>query len=187
MPLGTADGHFAFATIETSTGSKSARCPPRPRHGKTSRQQIVESTWARRTARSASLEIVADPFAFILDLPLASPLLIRARPAKESRIQAATRGGFDAIVTVASDKGTWVRIFKPPVEGKLVRGFEGLDVGDRLRVELVHTDVERGFIDFVRVREAIASPRTTSADGNAEQSPDGRGHRHRQTPSEGDP
>jgi VacB/RNase II family 3'-5' exoribonuclease len=61
---------------------------------------------------------------------------------------------FDAIVTGASDKGTWVRIFEPAVEGKVVRGFEGLDVGDRLRVELVHTDVERGFIDFVRVREA---------------------------------
>ena len=94
---------------------------------------------------------------------------------------------FDAIVTGASDKGTWVRIFKPPVEGKVVRGFEGLDVGDRVRVELVHTDVERGFIDFVRVREAIRSARTTSAHGNAEQSPDGRGHRHRQTSSEGDP
>ena len=61
---------------------------------------------------------------------------------------------FDAIVTGASDKGTWVRIFAPAVEGKVVRGFEGLDVGDRLRVELVHTDVERGFIDFVRMREA---------------------------------
>jgi VacB/RNase II family 3'-5' exoribonuclease len=61
---------------------------------------------------------------------------------------------FDAIVTGASDKGTWVRIFEPAVEGKVVRGFEGLDVGDRLRVALVHTDVERGFIDFVRVREA---------------------------------
>ena len=56
---------------------------------------------------------------------------------------------FDAIVTGASDKGTWVRIFQPAVEGKLRRGFEGLDVGDQVRVELVHTDVERGFIDFV--------------------------------------
>ena len=56
---------------------------------------------------------------------------------------------FDAIVTGASEKGTWVRIFRPPVEGKLVRGAPALDVGDRLRVELVHTDVEAGFIDFV--------------------------------------
>jgi VacB/RNase II family 3'-5' exoribonuclease len=57
---------------------------------------------------------------------------------------------FDAIVTGASDKGTWVRIFHPPVEGRLVTGYHGADVGDRLRVKLVHTDPERGFIDFVR-------------------------------------
>jgi exoribonuclease-2 len=58
---------------------------------------------------------------------------------------------FDAVVTGASDKGTWVRVFHPPVEGKLVRGAHGLRVGDKLQVELVETDVERGFIDFVRV------------------------------------
>jgi len=58
---------------------------------------------------------------------------------------------FDAIVTGASPKGTWVRVLRPPVEGKLVTGFEGLDVGHRLRVELAATDVERGFIDFKRV------------------------------------
>jgi VacB/RNase II family 3'-5' exoribonuclease len=57
---------------------------------------------------------------------------------------------FDAVVTGASEKGTWVRILQPPVEGKLVRGFDGLDVGDRVRVELIRTDVERGFIDFAR-------------------------------------
>ncbi len=56
---------------------------------------------------------------------------------------------FDAIVTGASPKGTWVRVFHPAVEGRVVRGEHGLDVGDRVRVELVHTDVERGFIDFV--------------------------------------
>jgi VacB/RNase II family 3'-5' exoribonuclease len=58
---------------------------------------------------------------------------------------------FRGVVTGASEKGTWVRIFDPPAEGKLVHGFEGLEVGDRLRVKLVGTDVERGFIDFVRV------------------------------------
>jgi exoribonuclease-2 len=57
---------------------------------------------------------------------------------------------FDAIVTGASQKGTWVRILRPPVEGKLVRGADGLDVGDRLQVELIATDVEQGYIDFAR-------------------------------------
>jgi VacB/RNase II family 3'-5' exoribonuclease len=61
---------------------------------------------------------------------------------------------FDGIVTGAAEKGTWVRVSDPPVEGKLVQGARGLDVGDRVRVELVHTDVERGFIDFARAREA---------------------------------
>jgi exoribonuclease-2 len=57
---------------------------------------------------------------------------------------------FDAVVTGASDKGTWVRVLRPPVEGRVVRGFQGLDVGDEVRVELVGVDVERGFIDFAR-------------------------------------
>ncbi len=55
---------------------------------------------------------------------------------------------FDAIVTGASDKGTWVRILSLPVEGKVVRGYEGLDVGQRTRVELIEVDVQQGFIDF---------------------------------------
>jgi exoribonuclease-2 len=55
---------------------------------------------------------------------------------------------FDGIVTGASDKGTYVRVFRPPVEGRIVSGFAGLDVGQRVKVELVHTDAERGFIDF---------------------------------------
>jgi VacB/RNase II family 3'-5' exoribonuclease len=57
---------------------------------------------------------------------------------------------FDAIVTGASAKGTWVRVFHPPVEGKVVHGADGMDIGHRVRVKLVDVDVERGFIDFVR-------------------------------------
>jgi exoribonuclease-2 len=67
-------------------------------------------------------------------------------------LQARIGERFDAIVTGASSKGTWVRIPRPSVEGKLVHGFQGLDVGDRVRVELTFTDVEQGFIDFVRAK-----------------------------------
>ena len=61
---------------------------------------------------------------------------------------------FDGLVTGAAAKGTWVRVGQPPVEGRVVRGFEGLDVGDRVTVELLATDVERGFIDFARAGKA---------------------------------
>jgi ribonuclease R len=57
---------------------------------------------------------------------------------------------FDGIVTGASEKGTWVRVFHPPVEGKVVHGAQGIDVGDKVNVKLVDVNVERGFIDFVR-------------------------------------
>ena len=59
---------------------------------------------------------------------------------------------FNGVVTGASEKGTWVRISEPIAEGKVVKGSAGLDVGDRVRVELVHVDPNRGFIDFARAR-----------------------------------
>lgn len=65
----------------------------------------------------------------------------------------ATRIGqqFEAIVTGASAKGTWVRLLTVPVEGRVVHGFAGMDVGDRVHVQLIGTNVEQGFIDFKRV------------------------------------
>ncbi len=58
---------------------------------------------------------------------------------------------FHSIVTGASDKGTWVRTLGTPVEGRVVKGFAGLDVGDRVDVKLLSTDVDQGFIDFAAV------------------------------------
>ena len=58
---------------------------------------------------------------------------------------------FDSIVTGASQKGTWVRLLTVPVEGKLVYGFENVDVGDRIQVQLSSVDVEKGFIDFQKI------------------------------------
>ena len=61
---------------------------------------------------------------------------------------------FDSFVTGASPKGTFVRTANPPMEGMLVRGGAGLDVGDRLRVKLMHVDVAHGYIDFERAQQA---------------------------------
>jgi VacB/RNase II family 3'-5' exoribonuclease len=58
---------------------------------------------------------------------------------------------FDALVTGASSKGTFARVIASPIEGKIVSGEKGLDVGDRVRVRLARVDVDRGFIDFSRV------------------------------------
>jgi exoribonuclease-2 len=60
---------------------------------------------------------------------------------------------FDALVTGASEKGTWIRLLKPPVEGKLVQGSHGLDVGDHVRVKLITINVENGWIDFAKVSQ----------------------------------
>ncbi|MFZ2296388.1 MAG: RNB domain-containing ribonuclease, partial [Polaromonas sp.] len=58
---------------------------------------------------------------------------------------------FEGLVTGSTPSGVWVRIFSPPAEGKLIAGEEGLEVGEKVRVRLQGTNVERGFIDFVRV------------------------------------
>jgi len=60
---------------------------------------------------------------------------------------------FEAIVSGAAPKGTWIRLYHPHVEGKLVSGFRGLEVGHRLKVRLIQIDVESGFIDFERVED----------------------------------
>ena len=62
---------------------------------------------------------------------------------------------FEAIVTGAAAKGTWVRLLTMPIEGKLVSGFEGIDVGDRVRVQLISIDVQRGFIDFKKINSSM--------------------------------
>jgi len=57
---------------------------------------------------------------------------------------------FRGVVTGASPKGTYVRVFDPPVEGRVTQGEEGLDVGDTVQVKLVHTDPVHAYIDFAR-------------------------------------
>ena len=71
------------------------------------------------------------------------------------------------MVTGAADKGTWVRLLTVPVEGKLVRGFEGADVGDRLRVQLIETNVDKGFIDFAKVGARPAWMRTSGIEAHS--------------------
>jgi exoribonuclease-2 len=66
---------------------------------------------------------------------------------------------FDALVTGAAEKGTWVRLLSYPIEGKLVEGYQGVDVGHHIRVQLESVDVEKGFIDFkARLKISLLFP-----------------------------
>jgi exoribonuclease-2 len=75
--------------------------------------------------------------------------------AMQKRVAAVALAGdvgntFHGVITGATPKGTFVRIFDPPVEGKIVRGADGLDVGDTVTVTLSETDPVHAFIDFTR-------------------------------------
>ena len=72
---------------------------------------------------------------------------------------------FEALITGVSDKGTWLRLLKPPVEGKLVQGAPGLDVGDQVRVKLISVNIEQGWIDFVKT--SWKTPNTFSPPSDA--------------------
>jgi exoribonuclease II len=65
---------------------------------------------------------------------------------------------FAAVVTGASDKGVYARVIQPPFEGRVIQGGQGLDVGDKVTVKLLHTDPARAFIDFAKVGMRTVAP-----------------------------
>jgi exoribonuclease-2 len=161
FPGQTTPGHFGLA-VQAYTHSTA----PNRRFPDVIAQRLLKAALARRPAPypSAELEELAQHCTEAEDRAnkverqvgkSAAALLLEPRIGER----------FDAIVTGASAKGTWVRILRPPVEGKLVRGADGLDVGDRVRVELIGTNVEQGHIDFVK---ANGGSQTTGRMGSEE-------------------
>jgi VacB/RNase II family 3'-5' exoribonuclease len=149
VPGEQADGHFGLA-VKDYTHSTA----PNRRFPDLVTQRLLKAAIAGRPVPYANDELGALARHCTEQEDNAAKVERQVRKSAAALLLASRIGErFDAIVTGASEKGTWVRIFRPTVEGKVIRGFEGLDVGDRVRVELVHTDVERGFIDFVRARE----------------------------------
>ncbi len=147
LPEGNAPGHFGLAVKDYSHSTA-----PNRRYPDLLTQRLLKAAIAGQpvpytkdeldvlAAHCTAAEDVATKVERQVEKSAAALLL-------ESRIGEQ----FDAIVTGASEKGTWVRILSLPVEGKLVQGFAGVDVGDRLRVQLIETDIEQGFIDFKKV------------------------------------
>jgi VacB/RNase II family 3'-5' exoribonuclease len=143
----TAPGHFGLAVRDYTHSTA-----PNRRYPDLITQRLLKAVLEGRPApySYAELGVLAEHFTAAEDAAnkverqvgkSAAALLLESRIGER----------FEAIVTGASSKGTWVRLLHLPVEGKLVQGFRGLDVGDRLRVQLLGTNVERGHIDFRQV------------------------------------
>jgi VacB/RNase II family 3'-5' exoribonuclease len=145
-PGEAATGHFGLA-VQDYTHSTA----PNRRFPDLVAQRIVKSALQSRKPpyTDGELESIAQRCTEREDAANKVERLVR-KAAAALLLQNRVGERFDAIVTGASEKGTWVRIRRPPVEGRLERGWEGLEVGDRVRVKLVHTDPSRGFIDFQR-------------------------------------
>ena len=143
---GSSDGHFALAVANYTHSTA-----PNRRYPDLVTQRLLK----------AALAGAPSPYPVAVLAPLAAHCTKQEDAANKverlvrkaaAALWMSNRVGqeFDTIVTGASSKGTWVRLRVPPVEGRLARGAEGLDVGDRVRVRLISTDPEQGFIDFAR-------------------------------------
>ncbi|MFZ2097397.1 MAG: RNB domain-containing ribonuclease [Anaerolineales bacterium] len=144
LPEGNAPGHFGLAVKDYAHSTA-----PNRRYPDLLTQRLLKAALADQAVpyKIDELDVLAAHCTAAEDAATkverqveksAAALLLESRIGEQ----------FDSIVTGASEKGTWVRLLSLPVEGKLVRGFDGVDVGDRMRVQLIDTNVERGFIDF---------------------------------------
>jgi len=144
IPGGSVEGHFGLAVKDYAHSTA-----PNRRYPDLVAQRLLKAAIAGRACpyEAAELEALARHCTEQED---AASKVERQVEKSAAALLLEKRIGerFDAVVTGASDKGTWVRILNPPVEGRLERGFEGMEVGRALRVELISADVERGYIDF---------------------------------------
>jgi exoribonuclease-2 len=147
LPGQRAEGHFALA-VDDYTHSTA----PNRRFPDLITQRLLKAAIAGHPAPYTNAELTALADHCTLQQDNARKVERQVRKSAAALLLSSRIGQqFDGIVTGASEKGTWVRVSGPTTEGKVVRGFEGLDVGDHVRVKLVHTDVEQGFIDFAKV------------------------------------
>jgi len=149
VPGGSTSGHFGLAVQDYSHSTA-----PNRRYPDLITQRLLKSAIAGRQMPYQNGELTALAKHCTEQEDAAKKVERQVRKSAAAMLLEHRIGEqFDGIVTGAADKGTWVRIFSPPVEGRLSSGFEGIDVGHRIRVQLMRTDVERGYIDFRRVGE----------------------------------
>jgi exoribonuclease-2 len=147
IPAGESGGHFSLAAHDYTHSTA-----PNRRYADIVTQRLIQSAHAGspQPFSFAELEAIARQCTLRED---AARKVQRDMNKRIAAVAMAERAGeeFDAVVTgVVARKGVFVRLSDPPVEGRLLRGERGTDVGDRIRVRLLGADPERGFIDFAR-------------------------------------
>ena len=146
-PGDPAPGHFGLAVKDYAHSTA-----PNRRYTDLITQRLLKAAMAGRAAPYgfAELDLLARHFTVEEDAANKVERQV-GKSAAALLLESKVGEKYDALVTGASDKGVWARLLAIPVEGRVVRGFEGMDVGERIRVQLVSVDVERGYIDFRKV------------------------------------
>ncbi len=139
-------GHFGLAALDYTHSTA-----PNRRYADLITQRIVKAMLAGEPAPYTEDELAA----IAEHLNERDSAARKVERSMQKRVAAVALGGrlgehFEGVVTGVNDKGTFLRVFRPPVEGKIVRGAEGLDVGDTTTVTLLSTDPVHAFIDFAR-------------------------------------
>ncbi|HET6842239.1 MAG TPA: RNB domain-containing ribonuclease [Candidatus Angelobacter sp.] len=145
-PGGPEAGHFGLA-VQDYTHSTA----PNRRFADVVTQRLIKAMLARQSTPYSDDELAAIAQNCTLKEDAARKVE-RAMSKRIAAVAMSSRIGqvFDGIVTGVTPHGTFVRVIKPHVEGLLVSGQRGVDVGDKIRVKLVSTDANRGYIDFAR-------------------------------------
>ena len=144
-PGGAQQGHFGLAALDYTHSTA-----PNRRFADLVTQRLLKAIGAAPPYTDDALAAIAQNCTTKED---AARKVQRAMNKRLAAMALNNRIGqvFSAVVTGVTPKGVFVRALDPPVEGRLVRGEQGLDVGDRLRVRLLETDPQRGFIDFAKI------------------------------------
>jgi exoribonuclease-2 len=147
-PDGTSSGHFALAVTDYTHATA-----PNRRFVDLINQRLVKSVLDRQPG-PYSIKELSRFSSWLTDRDKASNKVERfmRKAAAAVLLRDLIGDSFDALVTGASEKGTYVRLIAPPAEGRVVRHEQGLSVGDKVRVRLLKTDPFNGFIDFERIR-----------------------------------
>jgi exoribonuclease-2 len=135
-------GHFGLAVHDYTHATA-----PNRRYADLVTQRLIK--WGQDAYKAEELDVIARNCTLRED---AARKVERTMKKRIAAVALSTHIGeiFKGVVTGVTPKGTFVRIVDPPAEGRVIRGEQGLDVGDQVRVKLLDTNAQKGFIDFGR-------------------------------------